>query len=60
MKYLGTKHRTVYDDGRLKPRKRRKVVPDNFEDDDIEYGYDVLVQEGENASLAADEDMGPK
>ena len=60
MKYLGTKHRTVYADGRLKPRKRQKVVPDNFEDDDIEYGYDVPVQEGQNSGLSGDEDMGPK
>jgi hypothetical protein len=55
MKYQGTKRHAGDDDGGLKPRKQRKAIPANFEDDDVDDACDVMDQEVDESSLTGND-----
>ena len=51
----GTKHGTRTEHEGLRPRERRKEIPADLEDDDIDGGYDVGNQQGDDANLPDNE-----
>ena len=55
MKHEGTgRGRTRTDDEGLKRRARRKVIAEDYDDDDFSDSYDVVEQEAEGAKLLDD------
>jgi len=54
MKHEGTRRRTQTDYEGLNRRARRKVIAEDYDDDDFSDSYDVVEQEAESARLVDD------